>query len=524
MLTLSVRGTCPPTAKALIDGGLSLSLEFADSLVRVEVPTPLEARSVQLVWEGGETGVVIISALPRLAAMGQTRSSREHTPLEALDFGGDSDLLTLLEELARLAIISRSDVVRLIRGQSPPDERDEAEEVQNGTATVSLSDIDFESVRQHPRAQSYSSDGYDAFETPRLQLYLDEVVQQFDALRERQLLRLVRPVPSGGDEAETEEEDGEPVPEPRRWSVGRRVRLRVLHRMQRYVSGVGDSRFWQVVDPDWMAKNYVLFLDSLNRLWVRTSDPMTAILTPQDCAQLTLNLLAAFWGSDEEAGYWGNLSDDDRLSVAVLLEERRSIWLTTAMSVRVLRMHGDVGSRAPFYVRGFVRAADALGFLNGEAAEGALIYLDDPGGDPEAVLERLRAAEAHFSWDRYVHLLARRFNLRKATLEDRGFAGGNALVIDAEQSIDEYPSPLAILADWIDTTSAYDPWRHIFQMEWVPGKDRVIYNSKRRVLRVGHPLPEGDYRFVEISSGVSPGEFSEWAGTLDLDPVEGRAG
>jgi hypothetical protein len=524
MLTLYVRGTCPPMAEALINGVLALSVTFADGLVRVEVPSALDARSVQLVWEGGETGVVIISDLPRLAAMGRVRSSREHIPLEALDFGGDSDLLNLLEELARLAIISRSDVVRLMRGQSPPDERDEADEAQNGTASVSLEDIDFDSVRQHPRAQSYSSAGYDAFEAPRLQLYLDEVVQQFDALRERQLLRLVRPVPSDGDEAEVEEEDVEPAPEPRRWSVSRRVRLRVLHRMQRYVSGVSDSRFWRVVDPDWMAKNYVLFLDFLNRLWLRASDPITAILSSQDCSQLTLDLLAAFWGSDEVEGYWGHLKDDERLNIAICLEERRSIWLTAAMSVRVLRMHGDIGFRAPFYVRGFVRAADALGFLNEEAAEGALIYLDDPGGDSEAVLARLRAAERHFSWDRYVYLLARRFNLKNANLEDRGFTGGKALVIDAGQPIDRYPSPLAILADWIETTRAHDPRRRIFQMEWVPGKERVIYNSERRVLRVGHPMPRGDYRFAEISSSVRPGEFSEWAGIPGLKPVEGRAG
>jgi hypothetical protein len=526
VLTLTVRGNCPRPAEVLIDGLHRLPVQFVNSSLQVTLPPGMAALGIELNWDGGRSGPVIVADLPRLAALARGGEARTHTPLGAVDYGGDSDLLALLDQLAQLAIISTSDIDSIVRGRSAPTQREEADEVNGNDALHELGDIDFDTVRQHPRGRGYESTGHDEFDAPRLQLHLDEVVQQFDMLREKQLLRVVKPIVSQEDPGEDDGELGEePAREVRRWSVSRRVRVRVLNRVRRYVMGVGDPRFWRLIDSGWMAKNYILFLGFLERLWQRTEDPGTLILTPDDLASLSLDLLSAFWGSDERDGYWAHLTDEDALDVAGLLEEHMSIALTIATSIRLLSLHGYDGRIAPFVTSGFVRCSERFGLLTLPAAEAALVYLDQPDRDPMSVLDQLRATKDYFTWDRYLYLLTKLHHVRKVAVANRGYASGEAMVVDASERLDDHPAPLAILADWIDVTVQRGSVRRIFQVIW-NSSDLLVYNADKRLLTRRHKLPGDRWSDArEIGTNIGPAELRVWtARTQGESEMGGRTG
>jgi len=526
VLELKVRGNCPQAAEILIDGRHRLPVQSVNGSLQSEVPPGVTAIGVELIWEGGRSGPVIVADLPRLDALGRSSESRAHTPLSTLDYGGDSDLLVLLDELAQLAIITHADIDRMMRGRSGLSEREEADEVAGSADMHDLEDIDFETVRQHPRGRVYESIRNDFFDAPRLQLHLAEVVQQFDMLRERQLLRVVKPIVTGDDSKDDDPElADEPAREVRRWPVSRRVRVRVLNRVRRYVTGVGDPRFWQLISPQWMAKNYVLFLDFLDRLWRRAGDPATLILPRDDIAVLSLDLLSAFWGSDERDGYWAHLSEDEALEVALLLEEHKSIALTVAIAIRLLSISGEAGRIAPFVVSALVRACNQLGLITSSAAEEALVYLDQQEREPASVVMQLGATNGYFTWDRFLYLLARRHHVRKIVLENRGFATGEAMVIDASGRLEDHPAPLAVLADWIDAATKRGSTRHIFQLIW-NSSDLVIYNSEKRVLRRSYGIVEARWSAPhEIGRNIQLDELRRWNGRdSDTNDFHGRAG
>lgn len=504
-LTLEFRGTPPTEVSVLLDGVMSLDVTRTKDGWGTALTGDLNPRTAELVWDGGRSGPVIVADLTRLAAMGRASESRQHAPLEALDYGADSDIIALLDQLAQLAIGSVHDMDRILHGRGAPTPQEEADEAANQAPVVRLEDIDFERVRQHSRAHGYIRAGGESFDAPRIQLWLDEVVHQFQSLRQRQLLRIVQPVVT--EEGEEETELTVEAQERTRWPVSRRVAMRVRNRLRRYVNGIGDPRFWRMVDPGWMATNYVLFLSLLERLWVRAATS-AAILPREDLASLTLDLLVGYWGDDRRGGYVSQLSGEECWSSAVLLTDHHGDALTAAACIRLLESQGDAGQSAPFVVGTYVRIAQEPGLINEEVLERALIFLDRTEEKSGQHVQRILATANHFTWERFAANLAWRYGLKSATLlaDVPGlgrFVSGNVLVVYGGEDLHVGEITLRVFGDWVQEVRNRDPHRAVIHMAW--GKGTIlIYDATTREVLTRHSRPEGGLELRIIATEVFP--------------------
>lgn len=477
-LTLTVRGVVPTYAFARLswpDPSIALQtaaiISTTPSADRATVdvsafPPGASPLAVAIEWPGGRTGPVVVADIRRLAEVGGGEVRAGQT-LPAIDYGDDIELTLILDELAQITVASMHDVDRLARGRSLPSYDDETAEVEGTAPAIDLSAIDFDRIARHPRMQGYAALG-DDYAPSRIQLLLDEVVQQFDWLRERQRLRAVVPIATNDDEADPI--DVEPDVERPRWSVRARTTVRWRNRLKRFVVGVRDRRFWELTTPDLMTQNYVLVLEMLRRLWERGADPETAILPRQNIATIGLAFMAGFWGNDEWPGYWRWLSEEDRLDVAVRLEERHGDALTLCMADRFMAIGGTEAVDAPFVIAGFVSAADEFGLLTVAAEEGAFIYLDDVGRVGGSLLASIKATANAFSWPRFCRLLRERHGLRAAKI-DREQRKVNdrpveVLEVTASMAIDRHAAPMVVFRAWAGALLSLDPDRVMFHMTW----------------------------------------------------------
>lgn len=504
-LALELRGAPPPEGQILLDGAVSLPITRGRDGWGVALGDGLTPRTVELLWDGGHSGPVIAADLARLAAMRRGGESRQHTPLESLDYGADNDIIALLDQLAQLVIGSVYDVDRALRGRGNPTPQEEADEAAGQAPVVQLEDIDFERIRQHPRAHAYARGEHDGFDAPRIQLWLDEVVRQFRRLRERELLRVVQPIVTEGIEGETA--STAEAHERHCWPVSRRIAVRVHNRLRRYVNGIGDQRFWRLVEPEWMAKNYVLFLSLLERLWVRAVTP-AAILPREDLGPLTMDLLAGYWGDDRQGGYVSHLTEEALWSSAVLLVDHEGDALTAAACLRLLEAQGDVGRTAPFVVGAYVRTAQGLGLITEGVIERALIFLDRGEEDPRPHLQRILSTANHFTWDRFVANLAWHYRLKSARLlaEVPGvgrFISGDVLVVDCSEDLPVSETALRVFGEWVQEVRKRESHRDVIHMAW--GKGMIlIYDATAREVVARRRRPEGGIECRTIATDVSP--------------------
>jgi hypothetical protein len=266
-----------------------------------------------------------------------------------------------------------------------------------------------------------------------------------------------------------------------------------------------------------VVKNYVIFLEFLHRLWLRTTDPTRTILTREQLAELSLDLLAAFWGTADQSGYWSSQEEDARLELGILLLECRGDIATVAACARFLDWTGEERRRVPFIVAGVAQAAGELGLLTPVAAQAALSYMDRREADPTAVLDAILRTRNYFAWDYYLPKLAQRYGLLRVRREPAGFASGEALIIDADRPIVAYAQPLAVFADWITVELRQNPQRKIFQLLWGAADDsnekraRLVYEWKDGYLSY-RPAGTGSPKSQTIASGTAPELFSTWKG------------
>jgi len=516
-LGLEISGDPPSGTAVLLDAELRRDLTHADAGWGTALDGGMAPRTAELIWKGGSSGPVVVADIARLAAMRVGRETRAYAPLEALDYGADRDILELLDQLSQLAIGSVNDVERMLRGAPAPSPQEEAAEAAGEAPLVRLEDIDFDRIKQHPRALAYVA-GAEYFETPRIQLWLDEVVQQFEQLRNRQLLRIVTPVLTGDDEEETEILPQ--IEERRRWRVSRRIAVRVRNRLRRYVNGVRDPRFWRLVDSEWMAKNYVLFLSLLQRLWARAWTP-EAILSPDDLAPLTLDLLVGYWGDDRGGGYLSEILEEDRQASAALITQNQGDALSAAASIVMLEAQGEIRQAAPFVVGAYMRQAEVLGLIAEDVVERALIFLDRADESPDGYHKQLLGAAEYFTWERFAANLAWRHRLRSAAVlsevPDLGpFPSGDVFVADPGGNEDApiAGTTLRVFAEWVQEVRRRDPERDMIHMSWGT-RTILMYDtlSKEVLVRGGASAPELPVRTVAI--GVAPEEIA----SLDFNEV-----
>jgi hypothetical protein len=516
-LAIEVLGAPPAEAMIVLDGTIAFAVTRAKDGWGAALTDVLAPRTAELVWDGGRSGPVIVADLARLAAMRHGAQSRQHARLEALDYGADSDIIALLDQLAQIAIGSIYDLDRMLHGRGVPTPQEEADEAAGQAPIVRLEDIDFERVRQHPRAHAYGRGVSDEYDAPRIQLWLDEVVHQFQSLRERQLLRVVQPIM-------TEDGEEEPAPideaeERHRWPVSRRIAVRVRNRLWRYVTGIGDPHFWRLVDSDWMATNYVLFLSLLDRLWVRAATA-EAILSEEDLGSLTLHLLTGYWGDDRRGGYVAQLPEEARWSSAVLMADHQGDALTATACIRLLESQGNVGRSAPFAVGAYVQAAQVLGLITEEVLERALIFLDRADESPAMQVQLLLASASYFAWDRFASNLAWRHGLKSAVLltDVPGlgrFVSGEVLVVDGEEILELNEATMPVFGDWVQEVRKRDPSRDVIQMAWGKGSI-LIYDVATQEVLLRRLLTEAGLGLQVIAADIPPEEIATLTFTLSF--------
>jgi hypothetical protein len=436
--------------------------------------------SVTVHWANGASGPVIVSDLPSLhAASGE--SKKEVPALSAIDWGGDTELLAILDELAEIAIANVADIDRIIRGRQKVTAAEEASEAEGTAAPIDLSQIDFSRLAHHPRMRAYDSALTSGADPSRMHLLLDEIAQQFAFLEQRRLRLLTQSL----SEEETEDVEPEPPDEPRRWSPSASTRKLWRNRLKRFVSGGCDPRFWDLAGPDVMAPNYILILELLRLHWDRSEDSKAHVLPRSEVGRLGLGLLSGFWGNDQQDGYWATLSDDVRDETGIRLLERRGDALTLAMADRFLSLPGAEGEDAPFVVAGFVRAVEGLGFLDATSEDDALDYLGDLSRRPGALLQRITETTRHFTWKRFCSRLVVRYSLHRAAVEVGARRVNNepvdVLTIEAAVAIQDHPHAMMIFHQWVEMESRQKPERDQFHLIWrirgQPGEDLLFWDQ-----------------------------------------------
>ena len=504
-LQLDILGVPRSGSELIIDGARRLEISRSDDRYIAALVDDDPPHTAELVWEDGRSGPVIVSDLTRLAAMRRGPESRPPTSLGALDYGADSDILALLEELAEVAIVSVHDVERLLRGRGAPTPAEEAAEADGSAPLVHLEDLDFERIRQHPRAHGYGTGRADDLDMPRIVVWLDEVVAQFDALQEQQLRVVATPLPT--EEIEDEIPPAhEQVPR-RRLAVSKRVATLVKNRLRRVVDGMADARLWSIIEADWMALNHALWLAVLHRVWIRatTSEP---ILLAQDLEPLSADLLAGFWGDDRRGGFITQLDEVTRANVATQLIDRQGDAFLAATAIRLLEAHGETARRAPYVVAGYVRAARPLGLVGGGAVERALILLGRTDQPVEPYVEQLLATVDRFSWDRFSDNLAWKHGLPSVAVMPKApgigaFASGDILVVGKAASLPVGSATMPVFAEWVREVRQRTPDRKVIQMAW--GRDLIlIYDSVAAEVLTTHVADGRLGGITSLGVGLAP--------------------
>jgi hypothetical protein len=146
--------------------------------------------------------------------------------------------------------------------------------------------------------------------------------------------------------------------------------------------------------------------------------------------------------------------------------------------------------------------------------ERALVYLDRADEPPGPHLQRLRATEDAFSWDRFAANLAWRHHQRSATVRSDAFGAGrflsgDVLVVDSAQELPLTASALRVFADWVQEVCARDPGRTAIHMVWGSGLILIYDVLEHIVLQ----RPTASVGTGTVANGVLPEDIA----TIVLD-------
>jgi len=480
-----------------------------NGILSVQIPEGAFPQVVKLVWDGGESNPVIVTQPQRLLEHARQKDSPPRIPLGTLINGGDVEWVIFLEKLAQICIIDAYDLVRLANGLPQPTFEQEAMEAEHPVTPEELSGIEFKAIMQSRVLHSSVAPLGDLSFSSSYQI--DEVAAYFKMLLEAQQRQLVTPeMTNDAEESENEILDG-PSPAVQPVPVGRKIRSLLRHRIRRFINGLRSPAFNQKVPHILVIKNYIWFLNLLEVAWQHPRYAKTTILPADVFGELCCELLSAFWGNDLEEGYWASLREQQAIEAGVMLIDNEADALTLASACRLLN---EVYYReAPFVISQVVRMADVLDLFTVEACERALVYLGQEGHDPKALLQQIKMTQQYFSWDRYLRKLCKKYQLRGAKLENKGFSYAKALIIDSDKDIISSPHALAVFAEWIEACFEHEPDRRAFQMVWGEREDLLVYNTDSMKLSYRR---SGTLQTQILSTGNSPSQFASWS-SLSLD-------
>jgi hypothetical protein len=232
----------------------------------------------------------------------------------------DDELERLIQELQAALVIDRRSIWQLVRGQDDGGGAQDDEELR-----LDYSDVDYELLRAHPKLRQYLYGGLGGVAgRSRLQIILNSITSAFSDLVNppdtAALAAATAVLIAEGDRAREGNDDGDDEEEtPRhRWSQRARVNLLLRNFIERFLRGLRSKDFQELVGPEVVSQNYLIFLHLLVRLgekdWIDQDFLGDAIA----------RTAALFWGTDSAEGYVRGLADVQRTEVLERLRKTHS--------------------------------------------------------------------------------------------------------------------------------------------------------------------------------------------------------
>ena len=340
-LTLAVAGTDVP-AELSVDGRSVTARpapEAAHVLDRAAVPVWLRIDTPD-----GPVETTPIYPYHSVSLAGMLTGRRDPDLLSKagdLDFDvGDEDLAALVDELDAALVIDPQAVWRLAGRAAPADSADDGPHLR-------WEDLDFEKLRRHPKLAQYQSSlgqGADRPAATDLQVILTAIAERFhsvrqggrqgdqsaepsnDALLDIDLDDLLETLPGDRDdrpgddtpeeaEAKAEAEDsGER--QRRRLKIETRNRLAWQRFCDRFIRGIADPEFIDLVGPGVVVANAIIFNHLLALLIARH------VIDADKGIACQLQLWSFLWGDHDRGGYLDALDDDTQFAAIEAIEAR----------------------------------------------------------------------------------------------------------------------------------------------------------------------------------------------------------
>ena len=264
---------------------------------------------VRIGWGKGDTAVssnpVFVCNRASLSAILEVQDEEG-----SLDRIGDLDLddeefEQLLIQLEALFPIDRRSIWQ-IAGRTPPASHDSDDEALR----LDYLQVDYETLRRHPKLQPYwrgrgtITDG--GYGQTRLQIILSAITNHFSSLQDattgtQVIADAVDELEKSEVETEEEREEEAQERERRRQTAQQRIRRILKNFIRRYLRGLRQPDFRDLVGYEVIGQNYIIFSHILWRLfskdWVEHDFVVESLL---DTWQF-------FWGNVEQEGYWQSL-------------------------------------------------------------------------------------------------------------------------------------------------------------------------------------------------------------------------
>jgi hypothetical protein len=233
----------------------------------------------------------------------------------------DPELETLLRELEASLPLDRRSIWQLAGRNLPEADNNEDDEAYR----LDYAEVDYEKLRQHPKILQYAQarGGPAGLGHTRLQQILSAISDHFQGLVDLAYGRQPGPVLPVNDDPEAENEAEPSAPRP---PVNRKhIRAILKHFIQRYLRGIQSADFLELVGPNVVVENYVIFSHVLWRL-MRKPD----WLETDFVARAFLEMATFFWGAQGRAGYLAELGQEQRQRALDRLAEQKSAALLLA--------------------------------------------------------------------------------------------------------------------------------------------------------------------------------------------------
>lgn len=240
----------------------------------------------------------------------------------------DKDFEELLNELQQTLIVDERSIWTIAGHTTPISQTDDDKALQ-----LSYEDINYETLRQHPKIRQYleSTISYDAYTRSRLQIILNSVLLHLAALLQEDhslstyhMNSLSPTIEESEDEAIAEISQTSEDAQKRLWTTQRRISRTLKNFIRRYLLGCRNPNFQRIVGFEVVTKNYIIFSQMLWQLftkdWVEPSFIIDALLQSWN----------TFWENWKPEGHFYYLDVNQQLQIWQLIRDYCNDALTLA--------------------------------------------------------------------------------------------------------------------------------------------------------------------------------------------------